>query len=62
MTGIKLSGDKYIGNLGQSTRIIARRDSIMTVPGAIILCAIAILVSLWLLWRSERKQAAVGRR
>ena len=45
MTGIKLSGDRYLGNLG-----------------VIILCAIAILVSFYLLWRSERKQAAVGRR
>lgn len=30
--------------------------------GAILFAAIAILVSLFLLWRSERKKAAVGRR
>jgi len=30
--------------------------------GSILLCGIAIVVSLFLLWRSERKQAAVGRR
>ncbi|KAI9053872.1 hypothetical protein LZ554_002819 [Drepanopeziza brunnea f. sp. 'monogermtubi'] len=30
--------------------------------GSILLCAIAIVVSAFLLWRSERKQAAVGRR
>jgi len=30
--------------------------------GSIILCGIAILVSLFLIWRSERKKAAVGRR
>jgi len=30
--------------------------------GSILICGIAIAVSLFLLWRSERKQAAVGRR
>ncbi|KAH8593255.1 chitin synthase III catalytic subunit [Bisporella sp. PMI_857] len=30
--------------------------------GSILLCGVAILVTLFLLWRSERKQAAVGRR
>ncbi|KAG9246114.1 chitin synthase III catalytic subunit [Calycina marina] len=30
--------------------------------GAILFCGLAIVVSLFLLWRSERKQAAVGRR
>ncbi|MCJ1254369.1 hypothetical protein MMC24_002184 [Lignoscripta atroalba] len=30
--------------------------------GSIILCGLAILISILLLWRSERKQAAVGRR
>ncbi|EKD16292.1 uncharacterized protein L3040_009476 [Drepanopeziza brunnea f. sp. 'multigermtubi'] len=30
--------------------------------GSILLCGIAIVVSAYLLWRSERKQAAVGRR
>ncbi|KAJ8118956.1 hypothetical protein OPT61_g168 [Boeremia exigua] len=30
--------------------------------GSIILCAIAIVTTLFLLWRSERKKAAVGRR
>ncbi|RAR07854.1 tfiih basal transcription factor complex p44 subunit [Stemphylium lycopersici] len=33
-----------------------------TLPGSIILCGIAILVSAFLLWRSQRKKAAVGRR
>jgi len=32
------------------------------VAGSILLCGIAIAVSGYLLWRSERKQAAVGRR
>ncbi|MCJ1483015.1 hypothetical protein MMC06_003181 [Schaereria dolodes] len=30
--------------------------------GSILLCGLAILVSIFLLWRSNRKQAAVGRR
>ncbi|TPX07869.1 uncharacterized protein E0L32_010444 [Thyridium curvatum] len=30
--------------------------------GSILLCGLAILTSLYLLWRSERKKAAVGRR
>ncbi|CZT08809.1 related to export control protein CHS7 [Rhynchosporium agropyri] len=30
--------------------------------GVILLCGVAILISAYLLWRSERKQAAVGRR
>ncbi|KAL2041691.1 hypothetical protein N7G274_005475 [Stereocaulon virgatum] len=30
--------------------------------GSILLCGIAILVTIFLLWRSDRKQAAVGRR
>ncbi|CAF9939455.1 MAG: hypothetical protein HETSPECPRED_001786 [Heterodermia speciosa] len=30
--------------------------------GSILLCGLAILVTLGLIWRSERKQAAVGRR
>ena len=34
----------------------------MSSRGSVILCSIAIFVSLYLLWRSEKKQAAVGRR
>ncbi|KZF20605.1 hypothetical protein L228DRAFT_269908 [Xylona heveae TC161] len=34
----------------------------LTNLGSILLCGIAILVTLLLLWRSERKRAAVGRR
>lgn len=30
--------------------------------GSILIAGVAILVSAYLLWRSERKQAAVGRR
>lgn len=45
LTGIPLSGDRYLGNLG-----------------SIILCGIAIVTSAYLIWRSNRKQAAVGRR
>ncbi|KAB8070077.1 chitin synthase III catalytic subunit [Aspergillus leporis] len=45
LTGITLSGGRYLGNLG-----------------SILLAFIAILTSLFLIWRSERKQAAVGRR
>lgn len=45
LTGIPLSGDRILGNLG-----------------SILLCGIAILVSGFLIFRSERKKAAVGRR
>jgi hypothetical protein len=31
-------------------------------PGSILLCGVAIAVSAFLLWRSNKKQAAVGRR
>lgn len=31
-------------------------------PGSILLCVLAILVTLFLLWRSDKKKAAVGRR
>lgn len=34
----------------------------MSLSGSILLCGVAIAVSAYLLWRSERKQAAVGRR
>jgi len=34
----------------------------LTGAGSIILCGFAILTSFFLLWRSERKKAAVGRR
>lgn len=37
-------------------------DNWLTVLGSIILCGIAILTSFFLLWKSERKKAAVGRR
>ncbi|GES60406.1 export control protein CHS7-like protein [Aspergillus terreus] len=45
LTGIPLSHDRHLGNLG-----------------SILLAFFAIVTSLFLLWRSERKQAAVGRR
>ncbi|KAL4796141.1 chitin synthase III catalytic subunit [Aspergillus venezuelensis] len=45
LTGIPLSNDRHLGNLG-----------------SILLAFIAILASLFLIWRSDRKQAAVGRR
>ncbi|KAF2741944.1 hypothetical protein M011DRAFT_490985 [Sporormia fimetaria CBS 119925] len=45
LTGIPLSGERRLANLG-----------------SIIFAAIAILASAFLLWRSERKKAAVGRR
>jgi Chitin synthase export chaperone len=45
LTGIPLSRDRYLANLG-----------------SILLAFIAILVTVYLLWRSERKAAAVGRR
>ncbi|KAF7719271.1 Chitin synthase export chaperone [Penicillium ucsense] len=45
LTGIPLSGDRHLANLG-----------------SIILAFIAILVTIALLWRSDRKHAAVGRR
>ncbi|KAK2755743.1 hypothetical protein FQN54_005893 [Arachnomyces sp. PD_36] len=37
-------------------------DKYLANLGSILLCGIAVLVSAYLLWRSERKQAAVGRR
>ncbi|KAK2837035.1 hypothetical protein FQN49_006473 [Arthroderma sp. PD_2] len=45
LTGINLSSDRHVGNLG-----------------SILVCFIAIFSSLFLIWRSERKRAAVGRR
>lgn len=34
----------------------------LTVLGSILLCGIAIVAAAFLIWRSERKKAAVGRR
>ncbi|KAK3989804.1 chitin synthase III catalytic subunit [Cladorrhinum sp. PSN332] len=45
LTGIPLSGDRHLGNLG-----------------SIILAGVGILASIYLILRSERKRAAVGRR
>ncbi|EPS27480.1 hypothetical protein POX_e06445 [Penicillium oxalicum] len=45
LTGIPLSGDRHLANLG-----------------SIILAFLAIVVTIALLWRSDRKHAAVGRR
>ncbi|KAM7216675.1 chitin synthase export chaperone [Rhypophila decipiens] len=45
LTGIPLSDNRYLGNLG-----------------SILLCGIAIAVTIFLLLLSERKRAAVGRR
>ncbi|KAF9893561.1 hypothetical protein FE257_010873 [Aspergillus nanangensis] len=45
LTGIHLSGDRNLSNLG-----------------SILLAFFGIVISLFLIWRSERKQAAVGRR
>ncbi|KAI9376642.1 chitin synthase III catalytic subunit [Aspergillus egyptiacus] len=45
LTGIELSGDRYLSNLG-----------------SILLAFIGIVASLLLIWLSERKVAAVGRR
>ncbi|MCJ1425829.1 hypothetical protein MMC29_003729 [Sticta canariensis] len=38
------------------------RDRHLENLGSILLCGIAIVISIFLVWRSERKQAAVGRR
>lgn len=38
------------------------KDIILTDQGSILLCGLAVLVTLFLLYRSDRKQAAVGRR
>lgn len=40
----------------------ANKDKYLANLGSILLCGIAILSTLFLLWRSERKKAAVGRR
>ncbi|KAF2792158.1 hypothetical protein K505DRAFT_57422 [Melanomma pulvis-pyrius CBS 109.77] len=45
LTGIPLSRDRHLANLG-----------------SIVICGLAILTTAFLLWRSERKKAAVGRR
>ncbi|KAK3062614.1 hypothetical protein LTR53_019284, partial [Teratosphaeriaceae sp. CCFEE 6253] len=45
LTGVPLSGDRHLANLG-----------------SIIIAFLAILASLYLLFKSERKKAAVGRR
>jgi hypothetical protein len=37
-------------------------DSALTCVGSILVDGIAILVTLFLIWRSQRKKAAVGRR
>lgn len=34
----------------------------MSVPGSILFCALAILIALTLIWLSQKKRAAVGRR
>ncbi|KAH6891230.1 chitin synthase export chaperone [Thelonectria olida] len=45
LTGISLSGDRHLANLG-----------------SIVLCGLAILAAVFLLLKSEKKRAAVGRR
>lgn len=45
LTGISLSNDRNLANLG-----------------SILIAGIAIVTSFFLLWRSDRKKAAVGRR
>ena len=44
------------------SRVISSVEESLIQSGSILLCGIAIVVTLGLIWRSERKQAAVGRR
>lgn len=60
LVGIPLSGDRNLANLGMTCRFLKRPS--LTSIGSILLAFISILVSLVLIWRSDRKQAAVGRR
>lgn len=63
MKGISLSNSKNLTNLGAcKSRYMVVSRSMLTISGSILLCGIAILVALLLIWRSERKKAAVGRR
>jgi hypothetical protein len=39
-----------------------QRDGGLLMAGSILFCGIAILMTVYLIWRSEKKKAAVGRR
>jgi hypothetical protein len=61
LEGFPVGGGDRLHNLG--VYHIARDfDVLLTPPGSIIIDGIAILITLFLLWRSQRKKAAVGRR
>ncbi|KAJ5216916.1 Chitin synthase III catalytic subunit [Penicillium chermesinum] len=69
LDGISLSGHRHLANLGMGSIfprknfVIPRGSKRLTcLIGSIILAFISILVSLALLWRTDKKQAAVGRR
>lgn len=69
LTGIPLSGGRHLRNLGTSPsthcRTPIRQDSsanCVLPPGVILLDGIAILTTFILLYLSQRKRAAVGRR
>ena len=62
LTGIPLSGNRNLSNLGVCNGLHEITAIVLTYKGSILLCGIAIVVTLLLLWRANRKQAAVGRR
>lgn len=64
LRGFPVGGGRNLHNLGMCACRFQKkpRPILLTPSGSILLCAIALLVSLFLLWRSQRKKAAVGRR
>lgn len=62
LLGIPLSGGRHLTNLGGFWELVVQGREVLIDVGVIILDGIAVLVALFLLWRSQRKRAAVGRR
>lgn len=61
LRGFSVGGGDRLRNLGESQRRASPTSS-LTLAGSILIDGIAILVTMFLLWRSQRKKAAVGRR
>lgn len=59
LRGISLSGDRNLANLGSWS---CEGMGVLTATGSILVCGLAIITTILLLLRSERKKAAVGRR
>ncbi|KAL8950527.1 MAG: hypothetical protein Q9222_003437 [Ikaeria aurantiellina] len=60
LVGIGLSGGRHLGNIGKLGESIV--GFTLMVTGSILIAFFAILVTIFLILRSDRKQAAVGRR